>query len=180
MNIYIDLGCNDGKTVEEFRNWAKLAFPDQKDWVIYAFDPNPKFLDKWEGIENEGTHFSQAAAWTHDGQIEFAVEQTEESLGSTIMPGKKKVWDSSPKMNVDCFDFSKFLLQFKEDYVVVKIDAEGAEFPVLEKLIKDNTHVIIDVLMVEFHPNKVVEYTTDDKNSLIERLSKDIKVLEWH
>lgn len=180
MNIYIDLGCNDGKTVEEFRNWAKLAFPDRKDWVIYAFDPNPKFIKKWDNIADRNTHFELSAAWIDKGDVSFAVEETEESLGSTIMQGKKKVWDSSPKMIVPCFDFSDFIKVFKDDFVVVKMDIEGAEFPILEKLLKDNTHVIIDVLMVEFHPNKVVEYTTDDKNSLIERLSKDIKVLEWH
>lgn len=181
MNVFIDLGCNDGSTVEEFRNWSKVAFPDRNSWQIKAFDPNPHFKDRWKIIEDKDTVFEEKAAWVVEKELMLAIERSEESLGSTVMPGKKKVWDASPKIIVKAFDFSKWLEQYKDHFVVVKMDIEGAEFPLLDKMIKTGTITIPNKLLVEFHPNKVVEYTTQDKERLVQ-LIKDlgVDILEWH
>lgn len=178
-NVYIDLGCFDGDSVEQFRNWRRIAFPGREDWKIYAFDPNPRFAEAWQTKKDQNTSFTQLAAWVEDGTAEFAV--SDNPLGSTLMPGKKKVWDTSEKIEVDTFDFSKWLESFAGDFVVVKMDIEGAEFPILKKMLKDSTYKIVDVLMVEFHPNKVVEYTTTSKIRLIRRLKDHgVNILEWH
>lgn len=180
-NVYIDLGCYTGDTVEQFRNWSKIAWPDRKSWHIYAFDPNPSFKDRWEVVADERTTFSQKAAWIDEDGQEFAIEEGDTPLGSTIMPGKKKIWDNSEKILVETFDLSKWLKQFKHDYVVLKMDIEGAEFPILKKMIKDETDQIVDCLMVEFHPNKVVEYTTTDKITLFQQLqSRGVDIKDWH
>lgn len=181
MNIYIDAGCFNGDTVEQFRNWCKIAFPDKKDWTIYAFDPNPMFKDRWEIIEDEHTSFELKAVWIADGTIPFAVDKADNPLGSTLMPGKKKIWDDSDKIMVETFDFSDWLKKFENDFVVCKLDIEGAEFPVLNKMITDNTDKICDYLMVEFHAGKVVEYLTTDYLDLVERLKqRNVNILEWH
>lgn len=179
-NVFVDLGAYNGDSVEQFRNWRKLAFPDKEVWDIYAFDPNPGFHDKWKTIQNPRTHFYQQAAWIEDCEKDFAIDETG-LLGSTLMEGKRKVWEQGVFIKVECFDFSEWLAQYEEDYVVVKMDIEGAEFLVLDKMIKDGTIQIADKLLVEFHPNKVKEYTTDDKNRLI-KLIQDlgVDILEWH
>lgn len=181
MNVFIDLGCYDGDTIEEFKNWRKLAFPDKEDWIIYAFDPNPKWIDKWETMKDGKTFFNLKAAWIENTEMDFAVDSSDTPLGSTLMPGKHKIWDKSKKITVQAFDFSEWVKQFKDDYIVVKMDTEGAEFPILDKMIKDGTITIPDKLLVEFHPNKVIEYTTEFKNKLVQ-LIKDLNVdiLEWH
>lgn len=181
MNTYIDLGCYDGDTVEEFRNWRKLAFPQKKEWKVYAFDPNPKFKQKWETMKDSNITFSNKAAWIEDTTLEFAVDSSDTPLGSTIMKSKKKIWDSSIKINVEAFDFSDWLKQFRSDYVVVKFDCEGAEFPILDKMVKDGTITIPNKLLVEFHPNKVTEFTTNDKTRMIDLIkSLGVDILEWH
>lgn len=180
-HVYIDLGCYDGDTVEEFRNWSKVAFDTNWEWDIYAFDPNPNFADDWERKVDSRTQFMQTAAWIKDGIGKFAIEKGNKPLGSTLMPGKEKVWNSSPKTEVVTFDFSKFLTRFRDDFVVVKMDIEGAEFPILEKMIKESTDKICDWLLIEFHANKVVEYTTTDKSNLLTRLrDRNPNVREWH
>lgn len=180
MAIFCDIGCYDGDTVEEFRNWRKLAFPLLTEWNIYAFDPNPIFKEKWETVKDENTVFEQKAAWIEDGEIEVAIDSSTEPLGTTVMPGKKKIWDVSEKIKVPCFDFSEWLKQFRGQFVVVKCDAEGAEFPILERMLEIGTASVPNYLLVEFHSNKVEEYTTDDKIDLIERLERHTRVLEWH
>lgn len=181
MNVFIDLGCYDGDTVEEFRNWSKIAFPDKKDWKIFAFDPNPKFKNDWENKKDANTVFEQKAAWIEDGTIEVAIDSSEDPWGTTVMPGKKKIWDNNEKITVECFDFPRWIEKFEDDYVVVKCDVEGAEFPILERMLQLGTARIPQYLLVEFHPNKVQEYSTEDKNNLINKLrSNGTNVLEWH
>jgi len=48
-------------------------------------------------------------------------------------------------------------------------------------MINDETIYIPKVLMVEFHPNKVTEYTTTNKNDLIKRIEDlGVDIKEWH
>lgn len=180
-NIYIDIGAYNGDSIEQFRNWSKLSFPDKDNWEIYAFEPNPKFKKTLSKKQDDHTHYYDDAAWIENGVKEFAVDDSDTPLGSTLMPGKKNIWDTKSKIKVTAFDFSEWITQFKDDFVVVKMDCEGAEFPILEKMIKDETIHIPYVLMVEFHPNKVVEYTTTHKNDLIRKLQKlGVNIKEWH
>lgn len=178
MNIYVDLGCFDGDTVRSYQEYADKEF-GKKDWKIYAFDANPKWQDNWVSTDN--IKYDLKAAWIEDTELEFAVDQSESPQGSTLMPGKKAIWNTMPKIKVQAFDFSMWLKQFRDDLVVVKMDIEGAEFPILEKMIQDGTDTIPERMMIEFHPNKVVEYTTTDKNNLIDRLkSRGDNIIEWH
>jgi len=174
MNVFIDCGAYNGDSVENFKNWSKVSFPDKKNWIIYAFEPNPKFKDYWDNQPHANIIFSGKAVWIEDTELEFAVDQTDTPLGSTVMSTKRNIWNKSPKIKVRALDFSEWLKQFKDDFVVLKMDIEGAEFKVLNKMTADDTDKIPHVLMVEFHPNKVVEYTTTYKNGLIRKLQKRV------
>lgn len=181
MNVFIDCGAYDGDSIEEFRNWRKVSFPDKEDWTIHAFEPNPKFDHNLKKKGGDKTFIHKQAVWIEDTNLEFAVDQTDTPLGSTLMSGKKNIWDSSPKIKVEAIDFSSWIKQFKDDFVVVKMDVEGAEFKVLAKMMADETDKIPYVMMVEFHPNKVREYTTTDKNNIIRKLQKrGVNIKEWH
>jgi hypothetical protein len=43
----------------------------------------------------------------------------------------------------------------KEDYIVLKVDIEGAEYEVLEKMFEDGSIEYIDELYIEWHYDKV-------------------------
>lgn len=180
MNIFIDCGAYNGDSIEEFKNWRKIAFPDKEDWKLYAFEPNPKFKQYWANQTHENLTFCDDAVWIKNEVIDFLVDQGSEPLGSSLMMSKKNV-ANAPKIKVTAFDFSKWLTQFKNDFVVLKMDIEGAEFPLLDKMITDGTITIPDWLMVEFHPNKVAEYNSRDKEAFIERIKNlKVRILEWH
>lgn len=181
MNVFVDIGAYNGDSIEEFRNWSKIAFAGKRDWIIHAFEPNPTMYALLKEKENGSTFTYRKAAWIEETTLEFAVDTTETPLGSTLMESKKSIWDNYNHIEVDGFDFSEWLKQFRSDYVVVKMDAEGAEFPILEKMIEDRTIHIPAVIMVEFHPNKVIDYTTTYTNELIERIrSMDVNLKDWH
>lgn len=181
---YIDLGAYNGDTVKQFLMWGQLI-TDPRDFEIHAFEPNPNMAKQLTDLADQypNVTFHNEAAWIEDTELEFAVDTTDSPLGSTLMKGKAAIWDNFNHVTVKAFDFSKWLKDnfHEHDLVIVKMDIEGAEFPVLEKMIKDGTITIPEHLCVEFHPNKVREYTTDHKNDLIERCKKQgMNILEWH
>jgi FkbM family methyltransferase len=179
--IYIDLGAYDGDSIHEFMKMSKLPVPAGQ-FKIYAFEPNPNLFTKLYPLIEQYENIMEidtGAAWVKDEIREFAVDTTATPMGSTLMPGKVAIWDNFDKYEVHCFNFSSWLKQFQNDYVIVKCDIEGAEFPLLEKLIRDGTDKIINQLWLETHPNKVKEYTSKYSENLIKRLSCDL-VKEWH
>lgn len=66
MNVFIDCGAYNGDSLEEFKNWSKVAFPDKANWQFYAFEPNPKFKDYWDKNTHENLTFSNMAVWVED------------------------------------------------------------------------------------------------------------------
>lgn len=144
-NIYIDCGCYNGDTI----HYAKIIGADE----VYAFDP----ISFVEWLKIPDVKFSSKAVWTFDGEISF---YDMKSVGSTLIKEKLNA-KTGDLIKVECFDFSKWLEQFRGDYVVVKMDIEGAEYEVLKKVIEDKNDDIINLLIVEFHSSKIigVDYT---------------------
>lgn len=187
--IFIDLGAYDGDSIDEFLNIGKeepkqgflknISLPkNPNEFIIYAFEPNPLFENKLKNKKD--VIFSNKVALTHNGTVSFAVDQTDNPMGSTAEQSKTSIYDTMPKVVLPCFDFSTWIKQFEKDYVIVKMDIEGSEFPVLYKMLKDNTHKIMNQLWVEMHPNKARNYTTTDSLNLIDTLRRDIYVEYWH
>lgn len=174
--VFIDLGAYDGDTIEQFYNWGHLL-GDPYEFEVYAFEPNPEHQEKLKKLEDTKPKLkvSNKAAWTYDGFIDFTVDD----VGSTIMQSKKN-WGNGMIIPVPCFDFSTWLKQFKNDYVIVKMDIEGAEFSVLEKMIIEGSIWAVDRLWAEMHPNKVTDYTTTYKNNLVAQLKVMTDFWEWH
>lgn len=174
--IYIDLGAYDGDTVIEF-----LERKDAAEFEIYAFEPNPDMFRKLVKFDKGNVYISDEAAWIKEEKRELAVDVTSDSpMGSSLMSGKREIWQTMPHIQVQCFDFSEWIKQFAGQYVIVKMDVEGAEFPILEKMIEDGTITIPNELRVEFHQGKVEPYTTEYKDNLVERIqSLGVELEEW-
>lgn len=176
--IFIDLGAYNGDSIKYFMNLTNLPVAPEQ-FEIYAFEPNPIFYDDLINLPyNNIMMISPMAAWTEQGILEFAKDTTDTPMGSTVMKSKKHLWENSEHIKVTAFDFAEWVEQFENDYVIVKMDIEGAEFPVLEKLHQTEKDKMIEELWVEMHPNKVKDYTTTYSNELKNKLR--CKVKDWH
>lgn len=178
--IYCDLGASNGDTVEQFINWGQV-FADVSDATIYAFEPNPNFQKEWEDLyERQIKHvkdivFQQSAAWVDDKGLEFSLWD-EYQEGSTVMKEKRN-WYAGKVIGVPSFDFSGWLKQFKGEKIYIKFDVEGAEYPILEKMIADGTDKLVELMFIEWHADKMgEEFRT--KQAVIEK-SLRCRVLEW-
>ncbi len=171
-NIFFDLGANVGDSAENFLglldkvenvNDIKNVIPANKlkeKWIMYLIEGNSRFdenllkikqkhSDKHEIIVLNGTIVSD-----HDGEITFFLDQKNKNqVGSSIFENHRDVIANKlVKQTKPCVDLARLLRQYKQsDYVVVKMDIEGAEFELLVHLIKENVLGLIDTIAIEYH-----------------------------
>lgn len=145
--LMLDCGSYDLTIVKE---WLASGMIDM-DTVVITFDPNPEidiyaFRNKLPNASN--IICRRDAAWTEDGMVKFwsSDRQSGAYIEGTVSNAPKKQYD------VAAIDISGFISHLDKDiFIVCSMDIEGSEFPVLRKMIVDNTIDRIRVLDVEFH-----------------------------
>jgi len=157
MKIFIDCGYYVGKALEYY---APLM---DETWKVYAFEP-------YENLPTNENRFPfeveliRKAVWTHDGKTRFRIGgRNDSSHISDLHPESSGTEDI-----VDCINFSRFVKELPDTTIVVSMDIEGAEFPVLEKMLKDGTAKKITLLDIEFH-HRVLKDKTPEDASLLRR-----------
>lgn len=152
-------------------NWQNVQFNHKAVWTHDGtIDFYCSSVDGWEELLND-TEYTDFLVF-HDkllaaGDLITDHQRQKQATdgSSTIFPEhfktflssngnslqKKLIWND--KHTIPCFDFSKWLKNTvtESDFVVCKIDIEGAEFDVLNKCIEDDTLKLINVLDIEFH-----------------------------
>lgn len=140
-NIYLDLGACEGNSVLDYLR----DHPDCDK--VYAFEPVE--YDEWSAIPK--TEFIQKAVWVEDGEIAFTLADYHKE-SNTLMPGCVH-YTQGRAILVPCIDFSAWVRDNIDlsDHVTMKMDIEGAEYDILDKMIAEGTIAYIDDLRVEFH-----------------------------
>jgi FkbM family methyltransferase len=112
--------------------------------VIWAFDPNPALPDAFDGEAEDGTtvHLRGEAAWTYDGEIGFFSD----GLNSKIDLEGQYDWPTVP-----CFDLANFIRGLTDKQIILKLDAEGSEYALLDHLIETGTDQLLKLAWVEWH-----------------------------
>lgn len=179
--IFIDCGANLGAVLADFIR----KLPDHD---FYAFEPNGQLLASiHEEVDRTGhphvTVYEQAA-WTHDGTANLYLGHHESStllLGKRVPPVYDQQIDYAHPVPVRCVDFSTWLASEAgaEDHVTVKMDIEGAEYPVLRKMITDGTLNLISVLYIEWHHSRFPDMPLHDHEQLVSAVSSMVEVRPW-
>jgi FkbM family methyltransferase len=176
--IFLDCGGNNGCSVRMFRG----LYDKEEEYEIYSFEPNPVF-DAW--YDDLNVDLIKKAVWINDEELVFyQIENRQagkESGASTL--SKTKALNHKNvivhELKVKGIDFSSWLFDnFKpEDEIILKMDIEGAEYEVLNRMCDDDTIKFINKLYVEFHWEKV-GLKKEDHDNLLERLG-DLEIEEW-
>jgi hypothetical protein len=145
--IVVDLGCAAHGQWDS-PHWLEEQFkPD----VIYGFDPTCPLASS-RCLGKTLVFVLGLAAWKYAGEIEFIPDGT----ASCLVVGGKPLLDETmwrapePSTKVLCFDFARWLHEMGER-VTVKMDIEGAEFPLLEHMIFTDAIRWVDLLLIEWH-----------------------------
>jgi FkbM family methyltransferase len=152
MKLFIDCGAWRGSSVRDFREWRK----DADKFEIHCFEPDPRFFLPLKELRN--VHIHSNAVWVDDAELLFYPTRNLNGLGGSLLKEKKTGrLDKKHPIKVPGIDFCAWLERMMPwvEYVVLKMNIEGAEYIVLERMIATGTIKYINELYGEFHWDKV-------------------------
>ena len=163
MNFYIDCG---GWKADTFKKYL------DEGYFVIVFEANSMYKSYY--TEGKLTYHNKVL-WTYDGEIDFYIGTMYDGLGSTVFKDKttSNIKDVEP-IKVPCIDFSKWILNNlnKDDCIILKMNIEGAEYPILNKMIEDGSINYIDKLIIAFHHHKIPSITKEEPDKLFAKLKK--------
>lgn len=154
-DIVIDCGANVGKFTR------RLA---DRGATVYAFEPDPYCFDvltKSFAADANVTLFNKAVG-VENGEIalyramDFDTNPERLSQSSSVFSSKTNV-DCSKSIAVEQIDLVEFIAALPQPVSVLKIDIEGAEVPVIEKLLETGVIDRVGHMFVETHEKKIPE-----------------------
>lgn len=154
-DVAVDCGANVGEVA------AQLAATGAQ---IHAFEPDPlafaALSDRLGKADNVTLHNAAVGAEAGQGALhraaDFAEDPTARTTRSTLLPGGAGM-DSADTLQVQVIDLPDFLrtcLKTHDDIAFLKLDIEGAELALLDRLDRDGLLHRIRLTVAETHEGK--------------------------
>ena len=151
--VYIDGGARVGESIEIYvKKDESLIGCD-----IHLFECNPNHINDLLELQKINLEYNifvhNAALWNENGERDFyfSIDQWGD-LGCTLNKNKSERLDLENPIKVKTVRLSDFLNQFnEEDYIIVKLDIEGAEYEVVKDLLDTGKMSCIKEIYVEWH-----------------------------
>lgn len=179
--LYLDLGANNGLTVRAF-------LESDPDFSVVAFEPNPELARSLRSVyasPGDNVHIMEYAVWIADGVTRFFLG-SDSDQSSTVLEGKAqtKRWrvDYSNSITVQTIDFDRWLREniSEQDYVIAKMDIEGAEYKVLQRMMLSGSLKLLDEIRVEWHWQRYpTEASESEHRRIREAVSSQCKLVDW-
>ena len=158
--IFIDCGGHDGSSVRKFR---RTRDPDAA-YDVVTFEPNPLYRQCYHGFKNH--QLIAAAVWTEDGARDLYLDPVDGDGSSLLREKRSGALDREHPIRVATVALSAWIRRTvaEGDDAILKLDVEGAEYAVLDKMLTDGTARLVRELLIEWHWAKVgvSEATHDD------------------
>lgn len=165
--IFIDAGYYVGKALEYY-----APFIDES-WLVCAFEPNTELnVEETSGRFPFNVSWVQKAVWISDGEADFTIGGRNDASHLTQLHREAK-----PTTKTSTVDFSRFVSELPDNATICcSMDIEGAEFPVLRKMIKDGTASRLKLLDIEFH-SRLIDGENGDTVSQLRQQLESLGVL---
>lgn len=131
--IVIDVGCAKWGSDESIPYLVETFRPE----ILYGLDPGAEPFSGFEG--NTMVQVNPWVAWVYDGTIGFRVA----GLGGHVDAGERATFPA--------IDLARFVNEMPDQEIVLKIDAEGAEYELLPHLRTHDADLRLKLLWVEWH-----------------------------
>lgn len=147
--ITVDCGAHVGRIT------AVLA---ARGAQVHAFEPNPHAFHvlaaRFEGVPNVHCHQQAVATVAGRARLHLHVLADEDpvgrAVGSSLLPSKGNVSEDR-FVEVETVDLSAFLAGLERPVALLKLDVEGVELPILERLAAGGGLEQIRHVLVEMH-----------------------------
>jgi len=159
-NLFIDLGTNKG---QGFKYFIKFFSLETFDYILV--EPNPNLKEVIKKIIYNSNYptkikfINKAAYIKNSNSFLFGTVEDQRGLksdgASILKEHNSKMYESSldGAVKVETFDLIEELKKLKDyNNIIIKMDIEGSEYDVLEKLIRHSSEIQnIKHIFVEFH-----------------------------
>ena len=197
-NVFLDLGTHFGQGMTHFIHRYRM----DNTWLIHTFEANPTTREIFlaEHAQNILVPFAshQCAISNKNGTIilhqETPPNEGPTGMGSSVIDlDKWNPWGGALRenfvsdMEVQAVDLSEIIYNLKDsfeiDKLIIKMDIEGSEFDVLERLIETDTLKYITEIYIEWHEHY---FTNSDEMALRKQAIKQAMVdsnvihYDWH
>jgi len=159
--VFIDCGANDGCSVRKFFDLRK----DAKEFFIYCFEPNEKLHEYFNDIRDVIGEKLALFPWAVSDKNQTLTLYTNPnySCSGTTDPHKGKQpncgshfeCDKVEEQLVRAIDLAEWISDELDiqDYIILKLDVEGAEYQIVPHFIRQNTFDFVNEMYIEWHPN---------------------------
>ena len=155
--IYVDLGANLYES--SIGNWFRASYPDAGTYKVYAFEAERKYDDSY--ASHPDVTLLHYAVSTANGTIPWghmAKKGGRTRSGFALGPGGRRrrlgsshnLVQDGTRPAIDIADWLRRTVR-PDDFVVVKMDIEGAEYDVVPHLLREKVANLIDELFLEVH-----------------------------
>jgi FkbM family methyltransferase len=175
--VFLDCGAHLGESVYKAREkWGD-------DIKIFCFEPHPELFQE---LKKLGVNAICKAVWDRNGKFRFYLDKAkpeifEKRLLRSSLLKKKSGISTNNYIIVESINLSEWIKNnlTTSTYNILKLDVEGAEYSILEKIITDRTYHLIDELYGEWHQKKA-KIPFRRHNKLLKNLeSINLKMNEW-
>jgi FkbM family methyltransferase len=176
--VFLDCGAHNGCSVRKFIKTRG----DWSDFEIICFECNPKieFVPPREALYVKRY---RKAVWITDAKARFYLGKQRGSHGSSLLRKKSTgQLDRKKPIWVDTIDFSLWLINnfAQSDYIVLKMDIEGAEYAVLDRMFSDRSIHYVNELFIEWHWNKIGHHEEKHKKLVNHLIGINICPKPWN
>jgi FkbM family methyltransferase len=148
--IFIDCGSYDGCSVRKFND----LYDKGNEYEYYCFEGNPN-LFIWHPV-NDRCVFHRNIVYDSNESVDFFIHDV--SGGSTVNEKTHQKYLNKYQIPSRIVKYNPIVLSSfidrnfkKEDFIVLKLDIEGAEFKVLKDLIEKKHIEYINKIFIEWH-----------------------------
>ena len=165
--VFLDCGAHCGCSR---RKWEK----HHTGYEIYSFEADPELCGMNPLLINKAVSTTNGVATFYKFGIDGGSSLEEKR--AEIMKVRKPNYFPLEKITVPTFDLNEFILTSftQKDYIVLKLDIEGAEYEVLPHLIAGGSIELVFQIFIEWHdfrvgvdPNVNVELTRELQSRLL-------------
>ena len=146
---YIDLGA---RTFSSSVLWFKNHYPKfSKGFQITAFEADPIYKSEYEKMQD--VNFHNVAVWVRNETLRFGGKMGRVQSRKAC----KKECKKDGSYTVQGINLSEYFLNtlLPTDFVVLKMDIEGAEYSVIPHMLESGSFNLIDEFFLEGHTIKL-------------------------
>lgn len=165
MKIFLDCGAWTGASVDYFLK----HYPGAKEFKIHSFECLPENLHE---LRKRNVTVHNKAVWVSKGFHRFYKGQSE----SGSLYKEKTTGGVNPNnfIIVRTIDIAQFIKKFKDDYIVIKLNIEGAEYEVIPHMKDCGVLDLVNEWFIQWHWDKI--RLSFEKHN---RISQMIKWKPW-